>query len=355
MSTVEPRQLVTQLYLRLRQRGFNLGVSELLAALQALEGGLGAADLDELAEVTKLLWCKSAKDETEFGLIWEIVQPVSTSTQTDIPNFTRQPQLPAPPPESGPTPSPPPSELPPSVQSPQSELAAFPIPAPFVPIPMEGSSTIHTYWPISRRFMVYAWRYLRRPISDGPADVLDVPTTIDQAARQGFFLAPVYRRRERNHAHLILLVDQGGSMAPLHRFTRDLVETAYYDSSLETVETFYFHNVPAETLYNNPHLTQPIPLAQALQSCTGETSLLVVSDAGAARGRRSLERIQATARFLAQLKVRTSLLAWLNPMPGVRWANTSAQFIATLVNMFQMDPDGFSNAVDVLRGVDSRV
>ena len=56
-------------------------------------------------------------------------------------------------------------------------------------------------------------------------------------------------------------------------------------------------------------------------------------------------------RFLVQLKRRTTLIAWLNPMPQSRWASTSAQFIARLVpHMFQMDRDGFGNAIDALRG-----
>lgn len=354
MSEFDSRQLLTQLYPRLRQSGFNLGVSELLAALHAVDGGWGTADLDELAEVTRLLWCKSAKDEAEFSLIWETVLPISTSAKPDLPGTAPRPELPPPSTKAESAPSLPPPDPSSLVELPQSELAAFPIQVPFIPARTEGGPTIHTYWPISRRFMVYAWRYLRRPVPDGPTDVLDVATTVEQAARQGFFLAPVYRRRERNYAHLILLIDQGGSMAPLHRFTRDLVETAQYDSNLETVESFYFHNIPADNLYYDPHLTQPVPLFQVLDHCISDTSLLVVSDAGAARGRRRLERIQATARFLAQLKARTSLLAWLNPMPRVRWGNTSAQFIATLVRMFSMDLDGFSNAIDVLRGVDSR-
>jgi hypothetical protein len=37
-------------------------------------------------------------------------------------------------------------------------------------------------------------------------------------------------------------------------------------------------------------------------------------------------------------------------MPADRWPGTSAQIIAHLAPMFQMDPDDFSNAIDVVRG-----
>jgi hypothetical protein len=39
-------------------------------------------------------------------------------------------------------------------------------------------------------------------------------------------------------------------------------------------------------------------------------------------------------------------------MPAERWPRTSAQVIAGMLHnrMFQMDPDGFNNAIDVIRG-----
>jgi len=174
----------------------------------------------------------------------------------------------------------------------------------------------------------------------------------EQTARQGFFLYPVYDRRQRNYAHLVLLIDQGGSMVPFHRFTRDLVETARdeQESQIWQVELAYFQNVPPPHVFRDPHLTEPLPLEHVLAGFTADTSVLLVSDAGAARGYRRNERIRATAEFLVRLKRWTTLIAWLNPMPQSRWASTSAQFIARLVPMFQMDRDGFSNAINALRG-----
>lgn len=198
--------------------------------------------------------------------------------------------------------------------------------------------------------MVYSWRYLQRGIPDGPADVLDVAATVDRAARDGFFFGPVYRRHERNHAHLLLLVDQGGSMTPFHMFTRELIETARDESTIEQIDCLYFQNVPAGTLARDPYLTEPVALEQALEPYSGDTSVLIVSDAGAARKRRVPERARATAEFLYHLKQHTNLVAWLNPMPKTRWAGTTARIIAYMVPMFQMDADGLSSAIDALRG-----
>ena len=37
-------------------------------------------------------------------------------------------------------------------------------------------------------------------------------------------------------------------------------------------------------------------------------------------------------------------------MPNKRWTNSSAQIISKFVPMFQADPDGLGNAIDIIRG-----
>jgi hypothetical protein len=149
-----------------------------------------------------------------------------------------------------------------------------------------------------------------------------------------------------------LLIDQGGSMMPFHRFTRDVIATVGdpQQSRIEQVDVAYFHNVPAEHVFADPHLTQPLLLRDVLRRAGADACILLVSDAGAARGLRRIERIRATAEFLSQLGRRAARTAWLNPMPEVRWVGSSAEFIARLAPMFQMDKDGFDNAIAALRG-----
>lgn len=100
----------------------------------------------------------------------------------------------------------------------------------------------------------------------------------------------------------------------------------------------------------DPHRTRSVALDDLLTDCTSESSLLVVSDAGAARGGRDQARFRATARFLVRIKQRTTLVVWLNPVPRERWPGTTAQLIGAVVRIYPMDEDGFSNAVDILRG-----
>ncbi|MBE8991083.1 VWA containing CoxE family protein [Nostoc sp. LEGE 12450] len=353
MSSFNPQDLITRVFIRLRQSGFQLGVGELLAAKEAVEGGFGETP-EGLGQTLKILWCHSPSQQSQFDPIWKSLQVDSTAKQPEK-KFQKEPKpethqesVEEPPEISLPLP---PQDAVTEVK-PESELSSLPIRAPFEPAETEDTSALQAYYPMNRRSMIYIWRYLRRPVGDGPLNVLDIDATTEQASRQGFYLAPVYRRQERNNAHLLLLLDQNGSMNPFHRFTRDLVETAMYESSLqpEKVDVFYFHNVPAANGYKALYLTEPIALQTVLAVCDNQSSILIVSDAGAARGYRELKRIRATTSFLFQLKQHTSLIAWLNPMPEERWIGSSAEIIANLVQMYQMDNNGLSNAIDIVRG-----
>lgn len=351
MNTFDPESIAQRLFTDLRKQGFNLGMAEYLDAIAVLRSDLAPADLDALQSLLELLWCHSLAEQSQFGLIWQEMvklsqpspidrreQPFKEEEPTKTPEFRSDSILPQP------------QDSLPLPVSEQSDLVPLPVRLPFLPAETGEASDLRLYFPVTRRSLSYLWRYLRRPLADGPADVLDVETTIQQVVRRGFYLAPVYRRREVNHAHLLLLIDQEGSMTPFHRFTRDLVETALEDSSIETVNVYYFHNVPTTYLYTNAHLTATIPRDRVLASCDKDTSVLIVSDAGAARGYRRMERIRATTEFLVNLKQQTSLVSWLNPMPADRWESTSAEIIAYLVRMQEMDDDGMSQAIDIVRG-----
>lgn len=351
MTNFNPEAIATKIFHRLRKSGWNLGVNEYIAALDAIRGGIGSENLDKLKLVLELLWCHSFDQQGLFATIWQreitdlaetptestdeiatsIEEITETSTQISPSLQTQQP-------------------LPPSQQA-TPELAPLPIRTPYTSLDVEDFPQLRLYFPVTRRSLAYLWRYLRRPVADGARDVLDIEATVNQAAQQGFYLSPSYRRREVNRAHLLLFIDQDGSMTPCHRFSRDLVETAQQDKTIETVSVYYFHNIPSTHVYQDAHLTLPIPLEKVLAQCDRETSILVVSDAGAARGYRRMERIRATTEFTVKLKQYTSLICWLNPIPKNRWSGSSAELISYIIPMQQMNDDGMSNAIDIIRGL----
>lgn len=346
MTSFNPSYLIEQVFSQVR-KDFQLGMGEYFAACEVIAGGWGRENPQDLKSVLQLLWCHSLAEQEHFSGIFDRATAV----------------LPKPENRSLQSPSPNPEDI--EIDSENStlgdrkriaepinpadvfELEIAPIRAPFLSTESTNTLDLQTDFPLTERSMLYHWHYLCRPVADGIPDVLNVEETIKQTAKQGFFLAPVYTRRETNHAHLIIMIDCRGSMTPFHRFTRQLVETA--KSILKQVEVYYFYNIPKETLAQDPHLTEPIALQEILANCDSDTSLLMVSDAGAARGYRKLERIDITTQFLVKLKQQIKQIAWLNPMPQNRWPSTSAQIIAYLVPMYPMDNEGMSNAIDRLR------
>ncbi|NEQ71149.1 MAG: VWA containing CoxE family protein, partial [Symploca sp. SIO2D2] len=231
MSDFLPEAIVNSLFNRLR-KNFNIGMREYLAALDAVKGGWGRDNLENLRLMLQLLWCNSIADQSQFAVIWESAIAQITQDSPQLPSERHKTEPPAKtsnfnqPLETTQQSIPKLEPLPVKAPLQPDTPADFPAATPFIPADTEDFPEVINYWPITRRSLDYNWRYLQRPIADGPADVLDVQTTVQQSAQQGFFLAPVYRRRELNHAQVLLLVDQEGSMTPLHPFTREVVDTA---------------------------------------------------------------------------------------------------------------------------------
>lgn len=350
------QRLIT-LFQQLRAAGLPLGIQELLAAQRAITAGYGAEpdtatddplQSDALKRLLKLLWCSNAGQNAELERQWDNLKSVPGGDapehdQQDKPDKKQQQASPTA--QQQPQPSTPDHPVTPTQAT---TVLPLPVRAPQT-LPGSGENTLINAGPVTRRSMAYAWHHLRKPVKDGPLDRPDLAATVDRAARQGFFDRPVLQRRASDHAHLLLLVDQGGSMVPFHRLTRELVETVTA-AGLGCLDIGYFHNTPADAVYSNPHRTQPVQLGDLLADCTDDASVLIVSDAGAARGSLEQQRFRAMARVLISIKQRTTQLAWLNPVPAQRWSGTTAQLIGALLPMFAMDEDGFSNAVDILRG-----
>jgi uncharacterized protein len=359
MGQFDAAEFITRLFLRVRlsKYGFRLGVGEYRSALDAVEQGF-VPDQAALLELVQALWCSSRHQQEKIERAWsEQVKESEQDKKLGREDFGLDLGGKASEGSGAESNVHKPIDMSSSqsvaLEDPSVDLSTVPVQAPRSTFDQDDSLQLRSYYPVSRRLMIYGWRKIRRMVADGPRVVLDMPGTIAARTERGYYLGPVYQRRRHNDARLVLLLDQNGSMMPFHRFTRDLVETAQQESRLaaENIQVFYFHNVPGESLYRDLYLTQPVEFQDLLASCDHDTAVLVVSDAGAARGRRRQERLQATTRFLRKLRRQTSLVAWLNPMSRKRWEGSSAEILAYLVPMFQMDPEGFGDAVAVLRSL----
>ena len=207
------------------------------------------------------------------------------------------------------------------------------------------------YLPVSRRQMKQIWRYLRLMVREGPATELDWETTLTRYAQSGLFMEPAFVSRRINRAKLLLCIDYHGSMAPFHALSQRLAETAVAGGKLRMADIYYFHNCPEDHLFHDPGQIDAAPLADVLAKIDPKaTSVVMFSDAGAARGDTHSARIESTRQFIGKIGQRTSRLCWLNPLPARRWAGTSAGQIAQFVPMAEISRWGMEEMIRLLRG-----
>jgi uncharacterized protein len=138
-------------------------------------------------------------------------------------------------------------------------------------------------------------------------------------------------------------------MVPLARVCQAVIETAVR-GGLERLQTAYFHDVPEEIVFREPWLVNPLPLT-GLLSAFAKGSVLIVSDAGAARGGLDVDRVRRTQAAVEKIHRFTTKLAWLNPTPESRWPTTTANAVRQIVplTMASLSREGLQQILDALR------
>jgi uncharacterized protein with von Willebrand factor type A (vWA) domain len=381
---------LVDLFLQLRDADLPLGIDEYRALLRALQLGFGTQDTTALRRLCLALWIKTPEEQRIFDYHFEqmLRQQEAAQVEAVARGETASRQEPAqavehpaalPSAEQHPSPA----SSAPALQPTQPESSSAqptitglttpsrPSPAGFIPtlgdevqvarlmraamlngdVPHRRYLISEDYFPVTRRQMKQCWRYLRRMAKEGPAVVLNVEETIKAISRRGVLLEPVMEPLRTNRTQLLLLVDQDGSMTPFHQLARRLVETAERGGRLGKTGVYYFHNCPQDFLY----LTSSLIEAQEVQTILSHvhrerTVILVFSDAGAARGGLSPERVEQTRGFISRVNGAVRRVAWLNPMPNTRWRGTTAAEISRFVPMFELSRIGMESAMDELRG-----
>lgn len=209
---------------------------------------------------------------------------------------------------------------------------------------------LHPQALIPPRTLAVLWRRYRRGTRGGPRTELDIDATVEERCRRGLLLRPACRPRRSNAARLLILADTSPSMDPWRPFLASLAESLPF-GHLARAEMGYFSNLPRRQLYARPELRDPQPLGDALRHFNG-AGLLIVSDAGSARGYLNRRRANQTADLLDELLTHCPAIVWLNPMPRARWAGTTAEHIAAnaRVPMLPLDATHLLRAIDILRG-----
>ncbi len=353
-----------ELFTRLRKADLPLGIEEYLLVLHALQAGFGISDRKALKCLCHTLWIKSVDEARVFDYHFEqliprppksetssqplAALPEQSETQSDTPSPLSSSKLSTSDPPSPTTVSEMTLRIEDEVQVAQAMKQSA---SNEDEILSDRYISSDEYFPVTRRQMKQSWRYLSRPVREGLPTELDVEATVSEVGRRGILLEPVLVPQRINRAELLLLIDHGGSMVPFHMLSRRLVETVLRGGRLGKADIYYFHNYPGEYLYRD-HAHQEYERIEELLNgpYSKQACVLIFSDAGAARGGYSLERIDLTEKFLKQFKQRFRYIAWLNPMPRSRWPGTTAGQVMQSIPMSDLSRRGLDDAISVLRG-----
>lgn len=357
-----------EIFNSLRQRhGFPLGVEEYLVVVQSLQAGFGLANRAELEQLCCTLWAKSPQESKLinrlFQQMWVQAENKPQSSLTSDFQGENKPDLPEKTDTGDLSESTPPNDSPNDTNIELTESSRVNLEEEPVQVvkavrnQTQDSSLIRPrysllddYFPVTKRQMKQSWRYLRRLVREGVPTELDVEATVAKTVRQGILLEPVLMPPRVNRTDLVLLIDREGSMVPFHDLSRQLLETATRGGRLRQTRVFYFHDYVDEYIYRHPALIDAQHLGEMLAETGERAAVLIIGDAGAARGSFDKIRVERSQVWIEQLQQSAKYVAWLNPMPRDSWQHTTAGEIAQMLPMFAMSRTGMNAAISVLRG-----
>ena len=377
-------QFLWDIFEKLRRRRMPLGVDDFQNLRRALYAGFGWESPDALCRLCCLLWAKSEPEQDQIRAVFEELRPSDWEWRLPATAAGDQATGAAAPDEperetaaAQPTAEPDAAGLITEVQPyrwlPGIDWSGVQLPA--------RTFTLLPQFPLTFREIGQAWRRLRRAVREGAPEEFDVNATIARRCQTGVASPVVLRPRRRNRARLLLLVDRDGSMTPFHPFVEEVCRTAQQAGRLAHTAIYYFHDAPTEQaderileseslrgdlfprldaaldqiepcsageVYHDPALTEPRALATVLDQDAPGADVVIISDAGAARGRYDPLRLLHTLAFLKALRRATPRWVWLNPL--TEWGHSTAAQLARHAPMFPLTRAGLHQAVNVLHG-----
>jgi uncharacterized protein with von Willebrand factor type A (vWA) domain len=359
-STTDPTLPLEQLYLHLVRAGFPLSVRDYRDALRALRLGHGVGRRDDLYTLAKHLWARGDEDVVRLDAVFRrFARPTADQVQALTGAAARRPAtgdhnlVPGAENEAG-------AMVPPAAggdataAAPRAEFAAAGATGLGLPSVHSVVRSMRPYvfqprLPLAERSLVIAWRRLRSVSREGPAVELDIDATVDRQCRTGWMLQPVLVPRRRNRARLLVLADASPSMLPWRGLFEPLADSLR-QSRLASAQLLFFDNDPRDGLYTTAALDGWRNCSTTLQDQGGDYALLLLGDAGSARGRGDRSRLAGMRSFVAEARRHCQALAWVNPMPAARWGGC-AHALRPAGAMFELGEEGLIRAVDHLRGL----
>lgn len=326
--------------------------------LEAIKKGFGCSNIDDLKSICRLLWLKSVNSraekqfETIFNKYFQENQKLTPSSTTASPSQIQEKDSSNE--NVGDRQISTPTYQPPSNKSIIAQKTASQIrltsayqTAPPIDITesKQGYILKVSDFPFLERQTRHSWLRLRQPLRRGKTQEIDISATVHKIGRDSICLEPEYKPQRLNQTQLIFLEDREGSMIPFRPIIDSLFNTVE-PKQFAAVNRYYFRNCPRDFVYLQSKGTEVLAL-ERLPLERQHTVLVIISDAGAARGGYNYQRVEMTQALLNKLQPHVKALFWLNPIPSIRWTGTTAAEIYKLLEgrMFELPQEGIQAAI----------
>jgi uncharacterized protein len=208
---------------------------------------------------------------------------------------------------------------------------------------------------LGTRNIKVALRRLRRWARDGAPSELDLKSTIDTTAKNGY-LDVVLRPERRNTVKVLLFFDIGGSMDAHIKVCEELFSAAR--TEFKHMEYFYFHNCPYEDVWkdNRRRANEKLPTWEVLHKYPADYKVVFVGDATMSPyeitypgGSVEHWNEEPGAAWLKRIADVYPHMIWINPVPERHWDHTpSVSLIRDVIGpdrMFPMTIQGLDKAM----------
>lgn len=343
--------LLLDLFQELRKARMALTLEQYDLLRQAVAQGYGLGGWQDLKRVCRLLWVKPCDnyDGSIFDRAFDnyiqkrqnkiSVEPKKTEPQPTKETSSTEEKTPPPEPPSNLPQIPPRKWKSPSTQEQGKDKVPVAVKTEPPPTrfnyPGKGEKKYHTTpedFPIQLQDIQRTWRSLKKPVKLSSQYELDLEATIEQIEREGIFTDVVMRPLKSRRTEMLLLIDDSLAMIPFFPALEPLLQ-AIKENRIYPAQIYRFTSYPDEYLYNwdRPATAEPLINLLPKMHCS-RTIAVIISDAGAATHTFREERIEGISNFLLRLSPNIRQLIWLNPLPAVRWEQTSAWIVNMKLN-----------------------
>ncbi len=199
-----------------------------------------------------------------------------------------------------------------------------------------------------------ALKGLRRLSRVGPEDELDLEETIEAAAKNYGEIELIWRRRRKNAAKVLLLMDVGGSMEPYALLCSKLFSAAHRSTHFKEFRYYYFHNCVYDRLYEDITIQEATSTDHLLRTLEPDFKVLLVGDA-------TMSPYELTDRhgainyydrnetpgivWLKRIADHFTHCVWLNVENQRYWNHTTVRMIERVFPMYPLTIEGLGQAV----------